>query len=98
MRFKLLSIALCLFVSLAATAANTKEQIAQVNESVQLSADIDYIITGTKPFTTTGSVDIVNTEHAVLIIANLKPSQSSTAGFQTFISTERKLLMVKTAK
>ncbi len=75
MRFKLLSIALCLFVSLAATAANTKEQIAQVNESVQLSADIDYIITGTKPFTTTGSVDIVNTEHAVLIIANLKPSQ-----------------------
>ena len=75
MRFKLLSIALCLFVSLAATAANTKEQIAQVNESVQLSADIDYIITDTKPFTTTGSVDIVNTEHAVLIIANLKPSQ-----------------------
>ena len=59
---------------LAASAANTKTTVTQVSDGIQLTTDVDYIITDATPFTTTGSVDIQNTEHAVLIFSSIKPS------------------------
>ena len=49
--------------------------MAQVSSSVSLTTDVDYVITGETPFATAGSVDIQNTEHAVLIIQKIKPSK-----------------------
>lgn len=59
-----------------ALAANTKQTVAQVAEAVSLTADVDYHITGTEPFASTGSIDIVNTDHAVVIFDALKPSKA----------------------
>lgn len=57
-------------------AANTVTTVSQVSSGVKLTTDVDYTITdATTPFTTSGSIDIVNTEHAVLILKNIKPSK-----------------------
>lgn len=55
-------------------AANTVTTVSQVTESVTVSTDVDYTITSKEPFGTTGIVDITNTDHAVVIIQNIKPS------------------------
>ena len=73
-------IALLLIVSCQASianlfAANSKTQVSQVTEGVTLTDDVDFVITSTEPFTTAGSVDIVNTEHAVVIFENIRPSE-----------------------
>ena len=57
-----------------AFAGNTKQTVSQVTSDVSVAANVDYIITSTTPFTTSGSVDITNTEHAVVIIRKIKPS------------------------
>ncbi len=62
-------------LSMSAFAANTKTTVSQVIESVSITTDTDYIITDETPFTVAGSVDIVNTEHAVVIIKKIKPSK-----------------------
>lgn len=59
-------------------AANTSQTVSQVTQSVTLSTDIDYHITSTTPFSTAGSINITNTEHAVLIFDALKPSVAKT--------------------
>ena len=59
----------------AAWAANTKTTVSQVTTTVTLSDDVDYIVTGATPFGTSGMVNITNTEHAVLILAEVKPSK-----------------------
>ena len=69
--FSLLLIA----ASLTATAANTKETVSQVTTAVRLTTDVDYVVNGETPFADEGVVDIVNTEHAVLIIERVKPSK-----------------------
>lgn len=56
-------------------AANQTKTVSQVTEAVTLTTDVDYVISGTTPFATSGSVDIQNTEHAVLIFKNIKPSK-----------------------
>ena len=61
-----------------ALAANTKQTVTQVTTAVSLTADVDYHITSTTPFTTTGSIDIVNSDHAVVIFDALKPSKAKT--------------------
>ena len=66
----LLSLALCM------EAANTKTKVTQVTSAVTLTDDVDYIVTGTPPFANEGLVDIVNTEHAVLIFESVKPSSA----------------------
>ena len=72
---RLLTAALLLLASYAAAlAANTKEDVAQVTQDITLTEDVDFHITSDEPFTTTGSIDIVNTEHAVVIFEALKPS------------------------
>ena len=58
-------------------AANTKTTITQVTTTVTLSDDVDYIITGDAPFAGDGLITITNTEHAVLILQNIKPSKAS---------------------
>ena len=55
-------------------AANKKQTVSQVTSAVTITDDVDYIITDTSPFTTSGSVNIENTEHAVVIIKRIKPS------------------------
>lgn len=72
---KILSIALCLIFALNIFAANVTQTVTQVTEAVTLSNDVDYVITGDEPFTATGSVDIVNMDHAVVIIKKIKPSK-----------------------
>ncbi|MBO4673377.1 MAG: hypothetical protein J5616_03410 [Bacteroidaceae bacterium] len=75
MKLRTLTLTMLLAWGLMAFAANTKTTVKQVTEAVQLTTDVDYIISDATPFTTAGSVDIQNTEHAVLIIAAVKPSQ-----------------------
>ena len=58
-------------------AANTKTTVSQVTTAVTLSDDVDYIITGEAPFAGDGMLNITNTEHAVLILENIKPSAAS---------------------
>ena len=55
-------------------AANTKTSVEQVTEIVTLTDDVDYIVTGEKPFGNAGVVNIQNTDHAVLILSAVKPS------------------------
>ena len=57
-----------------AVSANEKQTVKQVSTAVELTTDVDYIITSAEPFTDEGSVNIVNTDHAVLILESIKPS------------------------
>ncbi len=66
---------MALLATLGLQAANTVEETAQVTSGVSLTTDVDYVITDATPFTTAGSVNIVNTDHAVLIFKNIKPSK-----------------------
>ena len=60
--------------TLSTAAANTKITVNQVAIAVTISDDTDYIISSTTPFTDEAIVNIANTEHAVLILENVKPS------------------------
>jgi hypothetical protein len=64
----------CLFSAIAAY-GNIPKVVTQVTESVDISDNLDYTITSTTPFTTIGSVNIKNIEHAVVIISKIKPSK-----------------------
>ena len=54
--------------------ANTKETVEQVAGTITLTTDVDYIISSETPFADDGVVNIENTDHAVLILAGVKPS------------------------
>jgi hypothetical protein len=56
-------------------AVNTEIAVEQVSSSVDITEDVDYVITGSTPFTTSGSVNIVNKDHAVVRISKIKPSR-----------------------
>ena len=74
MRTTALSLALALLSASPAFAVNGKATVAQVTGTITLTDDVDYIVSSTTPFASNGVVDIVNTDHAVLILANMKPS------------------------
>lgn len=76
MKTQLLTFALALALGQTAIAKNTTQKIDKVTSSVTVSENVDYIVTGTTPFSTTGSINITNTEHAVVILENLKPSKA----------------------
>ena len=76
MKNQLLTFAMAAALSPAAWAANTVEKVAQVTNAVTLTEDVDYTITGETPFTTTGSINLTNTEHAVIIFENIRPSDA----------------------
>lgn len=58
------------------SAQNTSTTVSQVTSQVTLSADVDYHISGTDPFATAGSIDITNTDHAVVIFDAIRPSNA----------------------
>ncbi len=64
-----------LATSLGMFADNTSQSVAVVTSPVTLADDVDYHITSAEPFATTGSIDITNTDHAVVIFDNLQPSK-----------------------
>ena len=74
MKNKLLSFAMLVALSSSVPAKNTVTKISQVTASVVLTDDLDYVITGSEPFTVTGSINIKNKEHAVVILENIRPS------------------------
>lgn len=70
-----------LFCALAALpvlsiAANKKTTVEQVSGTVTLSEDVDYIVTGGTPFAAGAVIDITNTENAVVILTQVKPSKA----------------------
>lgn len=65
----------CMAALSPAMAANTVETIDQVTTAVTVSGDVDYHVTASVPFATTGSIDITGTEHSVIIFDNVKPSK-----------------------
>ena len=73
---KLLFVAMAVTLSIQLWAANTKQTVEQVTTTVDLENDVDYIVTSSTPFTTDGIVNFVNTEHAVIILQNVKPSKA----------------------
>lgn len=70
------SIALFLALAPSMLAKNKVTTVEQVTTAVTLTEDVDYVITSQTPITTTGSINLTNTEHAVIIIQNLKPSKA----------------------
>ena len=55
-------------------ASNTTETVNQVTGTVTLNTDVDYVITAEDPFADGAILDITNTERAVVILPNVKPS------------------------
>jgi hypothetical protein len=74
--FKTLFATVLLFLTLSVTgnAANTKTSVEQVTTAVSIDGNTDYVVTGATPFDGEGLVNIVNKEHAVLILEKVKPS------------------------
>lgn len=74
MNLRHISLSFLLALAITASAANEKTTVKQVTDAITLTTDVDYIITDTTPFATSGSVNIEDTDHAVVIIKNIKPS------------------------
>ena len=74
MKIRQIACALLLAFSLSANAANTITKVSQVSTEVTLTDNVDYVITNATPFAGEGKVNIVNTDHAVLIIQSIRPS------------------------
>ena len=55
-------------------AANKKTSVTQVTAPVTVSDDEDFTVTSATPFAEGGSIDIANTDHAVVILSSVKPS------------------------
>lgn len=75
MKLRTIITATILFVCASAWARNNIKTITRVDESITLTEDVDYVITGAEPFGAMGSVNIENVEHAVVIIKNIRPSK-----------------------
>jgi len=75
MKLRQLTLTVLTALSLSAQAANEKQTVSQVTNAVTLTSNVDYVITSDTPFATSGSVNIENTDHAVVIISSIKPSK-----------------------
>ncbi|MBR4130290.1 MAG: hypothetical protein IKU02_05110 [Bacteroidaceae bacterium] len=71
-RFPLVLFVLC--TALCMGAANRRTTISKVSSHVDVTAAVDYCITGPEPFGDEGMVNIVNTDKAVVILQRIKPS------------------------
>ena len=72
-------IAMTVFLLMVATTAfgvNTSKTVEQVTGLVTLTDDVDYRVSSATPFADDGIVNIENTEHAVLILLDVKPSKA----------------------
>jgi len=63
-----------LAICLPNSADNTKTTVAQVTENISLTENVDYHIESATPFANNAVVDIVNIDHAVVILDSVKPS------------------------
>ncbi len=54
--------------------ANGTVTVPQVSGTVSITSDVDYVVTDADPFADGAILDIVNTENAVAIFPNVKPS------------------------
>lgn len=70
-------VALLMLPAFFVLAGNTTETVSQVSGDVTLSADVDYVITSANPFADGAVLDITNTERAVVILPNVKPSAAA---------------------
>ena len=77
-RTRVAATALLLTLTLGAWADNTKTTVSKVTTTVELSDDVDYIVSDAEPFGADGVVNITNTDHAVLILKSVKPSVTQT--------------------
>jgi hypothetical protein len=68
---------MCSLLTLPATATNTTETVEQVQGTVTLSADVDYVVTSATPFADGAVVNITNTDNAVVILSKVKPAAVS---------------------
>lgn len=75
MKIRTFIMALLATIAMCAKASNEMKSVKQVTDLVSLTDDVDFIITDATPFATAGSVNFINTEHAVLIIEKVKPSK-----------------------
>ena len=75
MKLKHFTLTLLAAISLTAQAANEQQTVAQCTDGISLTTPIDYIITDTNPFATTGAIDIQN-EDAVVIFPNIRPAKA----------------------
>ena len=62
---------------LTATAANTVQTVTQVSSAISITEAVDYHISSGTPFTATGSLNIANTDAAVVILDNVKPTNAT---------------------
>lgn len=76
MKKLLLTFALVFGLISLSFARNTTTRVSQVTTEVTLDTDVDYVITSTTPFTESGSINITNTEHAVVIFSKIRPSKA----------------------
>ncbi len=56
------------------TMANGTVTVSQVSGTVSITTDVDYVVTDADPFADGAVLDIVNTENAVAIFPQVKPS------------------------
>ncbi len=68
---------LAIFAFTFMQAKNISTTVTQVSQAVTLDTDVDYHITSATPFTDAGSINITNTEHAVVIMDAIRPSDAS---------------------
>ena len=73
---KLLIASALLTLSMTAWARNTVKKVTQVTDSIAITENWDYTITGATPFGDNGRVYLNNTEHGVIIINKLRPSET----------------------
>ena len=67
-------VALMWMVPCLTWAANSVTTVSQVTGTTDVTTAVDYTVTSATPFATAGIVNIQETEHAVLILAAVKPS------------------------
>ncbi|MCD8285134.1 MAG: glycoside hydrolase family protein [Prevotellaceae bacterium] len=72
---RLLAFLPALLLAAGVMADNSTATVTQVTDGVDVTGDVDYVITSTEPFATAGSVNIIDTEHAVVILSHVKPSK-----------------------
>ncbi len=72
---RLLVLLPALLMAVSVLADNSTTTVEQVTDGIDVTGDVDYVITSTEPFATAGSVNIIDTEHAVVILSHVKPSK-----------------------
>lgn len=77
MKTKLFTFAFAVLLAASVKAANTIQTVEQVTSDITLSDNVDYHISSETPFAATGSINITNTDHAVIILDNVKPSAAT---------------------